>query len=158
MHYQIMFYGGLAGAVITLAISILVYIKLNITKVMEHLTGIRFRKISKKKRKTYVQDFNVSEKRTTNEIRIRKKAPEQDHAWSEAAAATELMGDRVEQTELLSDEFIQETSVLSGALNETTVLTPDQDPSLLTGILEEELDVRFKKEIDIMIVHSETII
>lgn len=73
MQYQIMFYGGLAGAIITLSISIYVYIKLNISQVIEHLTGFSFRKTSKKWRRNNNQDGAKSEKRTTNEIKIRKK-------------------------------------------------------------------------------------
>jgi hypothetical protein len=158
MYYQIMFYGGLTGAVIALAVSILVYIKMNITQVIEHLTGFRFRKNSKKSRNNQIKPNNVGEKRTTKEIQIRKKVSEQEQAWAEAVAATELIGGRVEATALLSDEYSQETSILSGALDETTLLTADQETSLLTGILDEENQASFKKELDIMIVHSERII
>ncbi|MGJ7922736.1 hypothetical protein [Neobacillus sp. LXY-4] len=158
MYFQIMFYGGLAGAVITLAISIFVYIKMNITQVIEHLTGVRFHKKNKKQQRVYIRKLNESGKRTTNEIRIRKKVVEQDRAWSEAVAATELMNERLEETALLHDEYCQETSLLSGELDETCLLTRDQETTLLSGLLEEDPDESFKKEIDIMIVHAETII
>jgi hypothetical protein len=158
MQYQIMFYGGLAGAIITLSISIYVYIKLNISQVIEHLTGFSLRKTSKKWRRSNNQDGAKSEKRTTNEIKIRKKVVDQDQAWAEALAATELMNQAGEQTALLQEQIIEETSILGVYPEETSILTAVDETSLLTGILEEELKTSFKKEIEIMVVHSETII
>lgn len=157
MQYQIMFYGGLAGAIITLSISIYIYIKLNITQVIEHLTGFSFRKLSKNMRKNYGQNREVTEKRTTtNEIKIRKKVVEQEQSWTDGVAATELLNNEVESTALLYDDGIEETSLLS---EETTLLTLDEaETSLLTEIVEENGENSFVKQVDVMIVHTKSII
>lgn len=83
---------------------------------------------------------------------------DQDRALAEAVAATELMNQAGEQTALLQEQNIEETSILGVYPEETSILTAVDETSLLTGILEEELKTSFKKEIEIMIVHSETII
>lgn len=158
MQYQIMFYGGLAGAVITLSISIYIYIKLNITQVIEHLTGFSFRKLSKNMRKNYGQSREVTEKRTTtNEIKIRKKVVEQEQAWTGGVAATELLkNEGVESTALLYDDGVEETSLLS---EETTLLTLDEaETSILTEIVEKNGENSFVKQVDVMIVHTKSII
>lgn len=156
MQYQIMFYGGLAGAIITLSISIYIFIKLNITQVIEHLTGFSFRKLSKNMRKNYRQNREVSLKLTTNEIKIRKKVVEQEQAWSGTVAATELLNNEVEPTVLLYDNYVEETSLLS---EETTILTFNEDEtSLLTEEEQENVGNSFVKDVDVLIVHSQTII
>ena len=156
MQYQIMFYGGLAGAIITLSISIYIFIKLNITQVIEHLTGFSFRKLSKNMRKNNRQNREVSVKLTTNEIKIRKKVVEQEQAWSGTVAATELLNNEVEPTALLYDDHVEETSLLS---EETTILTLNVDEtSLLTEEDQENVGNSFVKDVDVLIVHSQTII
>ena len=147
MEYQIMLYGGMAGALITLIISIILYIKLGIAQVIEDLTGLSLRKRLHKKKKA--QD-DSNEKRLTKEIMLKKQYV------GEAAASqeTELMSSELEETAFLSDGFIEETSLLTADFDETTVLSADVEETSL--LLEEEHF--FKKEVDVMVVHSTTII
>jgi hypothetical protein len=147
MEYQIMLYGGMAGTIITLIISIILYIKMGIAQVVEDLTGISLRKRLHKKKK--VQDES-NEQRLTKEIMLKKQYA------GEAAASqeTELMSSEVEETALLGDGYIEETSLLTADLEETTVLSADIEE---TSLLVEEEDF-FKKEVDVIVVHSTTII
>ncbi|MFJ5762909.1 hypothetical protein ACIQAA_28085 [Neobacillus sp. NPDC093182] len=146
MEYQIMLYGGMAGALITLIVSIILYVKMGITQVVEDLTGISLRKRLHKKKK--VQD-NSNEKRLTKEIMIKKQYA------GEAAASqeTELLSREIEETALLGDGYIEETSLLTADSDETTVLSEEAEE---TSLLREE--DYFKKEVDVIVVHSTTII
>ncbi|MBT2694755.1 hypothetical protein [Bacillus sp. ISL-55] len=210
MAYQIMFYGGLAGAVIALVIAILAYVKINIAQVITDLTGWNFPGAGRKARKkTTSIKAETSTKPTTKEIHVRKNV-EKEVAAGEYVEPTEKMaGGQLEQTALLSQEsfrktdllkqegleptaLLKETSVrkpVAAAVssnqgvsyesptettilsdwNETTVLTADHDETTLLGettllddfeettLLSEE-EPRFKKQVDIVMVHSETII
>lgn len=146
MEYQIMLYGGMAGALITLIISIILYIKMGIAQVVEDLTGISLRKRLHKKKK--VQDES-NEQRLTKEIMLKKQYA------TEAAASqeTELMSSEVGETALLGDGYIEETSLLTADFEETTVLSEDIEETSL--LVEEDF---FKKEVDVVVVHSTTII
>jgi hypothetical protein len=147
MEYQIMLYGGMAGALITLVISIILYVKMGIAQVVEDLTGISLRKRLHKKKKA--QD-DSNEKRLTKEIMLKKQYA------GEAAASqeTELMNSEMEETALLGDGSIEETVLLTADFEETTVLSEDvEETSLL--LAEEDF---FKKEVDVIVVHSTTII
>ncbi|WP_026572745.1 hypothetical protein [Bacillus sp. UNC438CL73TsuS30] len=130
MGYQIMFYGGLAGALITFAISIVLFVKMEIAQVFTDLTGIQFRK----KRRRMDEE---SREKHTKEIMLKKQ-------YAELAAA--------EETELLE---VAETVVL-GDIEETTLLTEE------TTLLVEEttllVENEFIKEVDVVIVHSNTVI
>jgi hypothetical protein len=146
MEYQIMLYGGIAGTIITLIISIILYIKMGIAQVVEDLTGISLRKRLHKKKK--VQDES-NEQRLTKEIMLKKQYA------TEAAASqeTELMSSEVGETALLGDGYIEETSLLTADFEETTVLSEDIEETSL--LVEEDF---FKKEVDVIVVHSTTII
>jgi hypothetical protein len=148
MEYQIMLYGGMAGAVITLIISIILYVKMGIAQVIEDLTGMSLRKRRLKRQKA--QDES-NEKRLTNEIMLKRKYP------GEAAASleTELMSSEIEETALLVDEYSEETALLTADVEETTVLSEEGLEE--TSVLLEEEDY-FKKEVDVIVVHSSTII
>ncbi|MEH7491682.1 hypothetical protein [Neobacillus niacini] len=146
MEYQIMLYGGMAGTIITLIISIILYVKMGIAQVVEDLTGISLRKRLHKKKK--VMDES-NEKRLTKEIMLKKQYA------GEAAASqeTELMSSEIEETALLAAGYIEETSLLTADLDETTLLSEDVEETSL--LLEENF---FKKEVDVIVVHSTTII
>jgi hypothetical protein len=146
MEYQIMLYGGMAGTIITLIISIILYVKMDIAQVIEDLTGISLRKRLHKKKKA--QDES-NEKRLTREIMLKKQYA------GEAAASqeTELMSSEIEETALLADGYIEETSLLTADFDETTLLSEGEEETSL--LLEEDF---FKKEVDIIVVHSTTII
>ncbi|MFS0779892.1 hypothetical protein ABC255_28415 [Neobacillus sp. 3P2-tot-E-2] len=146
MEYQIMLYGGMACTIITLIISIILYVKMGIAQVVEDLTGISLRKRLHKKKK--VMDES-NEKRQTKEIMLKKQYA------GEAAASqeTELMSSEIEETALLAAGYIEETSLLTVDLDETTLLSEDVEETSL--LLEEDF---FKKEVDVIVVHSTTII
>jgi hypothetical protein len=223
LAYQIMFYGGMAGAAITLVIAILAYVKLNIAQVITDLTGWNFPGAGRKARKTTSKQTDTSTKPTTKEIHVRKNV-EKEVAAGEYVEPTEKMASsQIEPTALLSHEsfkqtaflkqegleptallkqdgheptallaespqretvavaasssrnnttFVSETQTETTILsewNETTVLTADPDETSLlsdmnettllaeTTLLTEE-EPRFHKQVDIMIVHSQTII
>jgi hypothetical protein len=147
MEYQIMFYGGMAGAMITLIISIILYVKMGISQVVEDLTGISFRKRLHKKRKAKEES---NQKRLTKEIMLKKQYA------GEAAASqeTELMSSIEEMALLGDDGYIEETSFLTADFEETTVLSADMEET--SFLIEEEEP--FKKEVDVIVVHSTTII
>lgn len=123
MGYQMMFYGSLAGALIALTVSIVLFVKMEIAQVFTDLTGIQFRK---KRRQT---DEESGDKQT-KEIMLKKQ-------YAESAAAEET-----EQLEVAETVFL-------GTIEETTLLVEET-----TLLVENE----FTKEVDVMIVHSNTMI
>ncbi|WP_186580093.1 hypothetical protein [Aquibacillus kalidii] len=150
MGYQIMFYGGLAGAIVTLPFMIVLFIKLGIWQAIQDLTGFRTaRPNSKRKAKEKKKETRAKERRTTSEIRLRKKHVDAEEANS--FEATELLQDVMEPTELLQGNQVEETMMLSdsdetGLLGETTILSEETE--------EEWVNPDFIMEEDIMIVHS----
>jgi hypothetical protein len=146
MKYQIMLYGGMAGTIITLIISIILYIKMGIAQVVEDLTGISLRKRLHKKKK--VQDES-NEQRLTKEIMLKKQYAGEAAARQE----TELMSSEIDETAILGDGDIEETSLLTADFDETTLLSEGVEETSL--LLEEDF---FKKEVDVIVVHSTTII
>ncbi|MBT2756659.1 hypothetical protein J7E71_11905 [Mesobacillus foraminis] len=71
MEYQIMFYGGMAGATLALVLSVFLYIKLNIPQVVKDLTGFTLpgaNRISNSRRNSDAEQTG----RITNEIKLRK--------------------------------------------------------------------------------------
>lgn len=141
-----MFYGGMAGAMITLIISIILYVKMGIAQVVEDLTGISFRKRLHKKRKAKEES---NQKRLTKEIMLKKQYAREAAASQE----TELMSS-IEETALLGDGDIEETALLTADFEETTVLSVAIEET--SSLIEE--DEPFKKEVDVIVVHSNTII
>jgi hypothetical protein len=71
MDYHILFYGGMAGALIALILAVFLYIKLNIPQVVKDLTGISLPGAA---RIASAQKFAHAEQtgRITNEIQLRK--------------------------------------------------------------------------------------
>lgn len=170
MEYQILFYGGLAGALITLVISIKVYMKLEISQVIADITGNRFKR---KKKNNRISLEAQETKRTTSEIKLRKE----EVPVAETVEETALMSQEIEPTSLFDEnnraptakkDWIEETSLLGEASfssDETTLLANDDETSILlegdgeTAILieaEEESD--FQIEVDVMIVHTTKVI
>lgn len=169
MEYQIMFYGGLAGAVVSLLISIVVFIKLNIKIVLEDLLGFRFSKLVSRKKNRGGQ----TEKPITKEIVLRKKAVPgeieptvllEKEAGSTPLAETAILHEEIAATTILTDDA-GEIMLLTEEASETTLLTEDEaETTLLTEgvdqptVLTEEQVAFFKKDIEIIVVHSEKII
>lgn len=146
MTYQIMFYGGLAAALLTLIITIYVYVKMNIRRVISDLTGIKWKSPFAKRSSTQAE---VEEKRTTNEIRLKKQDLEGEEI-------TELMEDEVAATALLDENDVEETTLLSSGVDredETTLLGESVDE---TTLLTDEPAFYFRKELDVVVTHSTT--
>jgi hypothetical protein len=146
MTYQIMFYGGLAAALLTLIITVYVYVKMNIRRVISDLTGIKWKRPFEKKSSSQAKE---EEKRTTNEIRLKKQDLEGDEI-------TELMEEEVAATALLDESDVEETTLLSSDVeleDETTLLGECMDE---TTLLTEEPAFYFRKEIDVVVTHSTT--
>ncbi|WHX40426.1 hypothetical protein QNH36_22745 [Mesobacillus sp. AQ2] len=217
MAYQIMFYGGMAGAAVTLVIAITVYMKLNIAQVITDLTGWNWPGAGRKARKTTSKQTDTSTKPTTKEIHVRKNV-EKEVAAGEYVEPTEKMAsEKMDPTALLSQESFKKTALLKqdgleptalltqagyeptallaevpvrepvaagvstsqstshdsptettilSEWNETTVLTAEPDDMDETTPLDNinettlltEEEPSFQKQVDIMIVHSKTII
>ncbi|MGM9987417.1 MAG: hypothetical protein ACI35O_09340 [Bacillaceae bacterium] len=143
MYYQIMFYGGMVVALLMLIVSVIVYRKLDISFVIQDLTGYDMQQISKK---VFQRNKQIAEKAITSEIVIKKKfKDEQPH--TEMITKTQQMGGSVDETLLMDNEnetvlLVEETAPLE---NETTVL------------LEEENE-KFNMEVNVIVIHSNTII
>ncbi|GHH98735.1 hypothetical protein [Neobacillus kokaensis] len=164
MAYQIMFYGGMAGAAIALVISIVLYVKMGIAGVIEDLTGWNLRKTKRR-----IAREQPGDKAITNEIMLKKQMPEAAvAAETELMSAAEITGHRgtakmgqgavaIEETaetcETALLDQLDETTLLTD-VDETTLLTPLDETTLLAA---EQEDYFFKKEIDVMVVHSTTI-
>lgn len=147
MTYQIMFYGGLAAALLTLIITIYVYVKMNIRRVISDLTGIKWKSPIGKKKST--SQSNEEKTRTTNEIRLKKQDLEGEEI-------TELMEDEVAATALLEESDVEETTLLSSEVDkedETTLLGESMDE---TTLLADEPAFYFRKELDVVVTHSTT--
>lgn len=165
MTYQIMFYGGMAGALISLVIAIIVFIKMDILLVIEDLTGIRLRKNSNSPQgghHSFTEASSKSKSFTSRIFKVKKENPNGAAAASEIAA-TELINNTgdyrendVAETTLLAS-YEDETTLLSSSEDETTLLSSYEDETtLLTEMEEDESD--FKIQLNVIVVHSETII
>jgi hypothetical protein len=118
-----MFYGGMAGAAVTLVIAITVYIKLNIAQVITDLTGWNWPGAGRKARKTTSKQTDTSTKPTTKEIHVRKNV-EKEVAAGEYVEPTEKMASgQIDPTALLSQESFRQTDLLKqGDLDPTALL------------------------------------
>ncbi|WP_417898830.1 hypothetical protein ABN702_22630 [Bacillus haimaensis] len=147
MTYQIMFYGGLAAALLTLIITVYVYVKMNIRRVISDLTGIKWKSpIGNKKSSS---PSNEEKTRTTNEIRLKKQDMEGDEI-------TELMEDEVAATALLDESDVGETTLLSSEDeqgDETSLLGESMEE---TTLLADEPAFYFRKELNVVVTHSTT--
>jgi hypothetical protein len=130
-----MFYGGMAGAAVTLVIAITVYIKLNIAQVITDLTGWNWPGAGRKARKSTSKQTDTSTKPTTKEIHVRKNV-EKEVAAGEYVEPTEKMASgKMDPTALLSQESFKKTALLKQeGLDPTALLTPDglEPTALLT--------------------------
>ncbi|MFN7251934.1 MAG: hypothetical protein ACK4M9_14185 [Anaerobacillus sp.] len=142
MTNQVLFYGGLAGMVFTLPITIYVFIKLNMIQVISDLTGVRLGKTMKQLPRRYGKTKEISEKRVTNEIKLKRKE----------VAAAKTAGFHEETTQLL-DESEDYTQLLAEFNDETSILTEDNDETSL--LIDDASRVYFNKELDVIIVHAQ---
>lgn len=138
-----MFYAGLAGAVISAIISIVLYVKMGISQAFQDLTGLKLQKVKKQKKKE-IEKQQV-EKPITHEILPKKQFTPNDRGRLEE---TELMVN-FEETALMEAAFAEETTFLT---DETMLLSPEVDETVL--LTEEPPKFYFKQEVDVVVVHS----
>ncbi|MFF2448941.1 hypothetical protein ACFVSW_17810 [Neobacillus sp. NPDC058068] len=133
MEYQTIFYGGLAGAFLTLMISIFLFLKLNISEVIEDLTGFSFHKWVKKLKGRARSKREQSVKPITREIQPRRDVEMEVAITTGGVDATELLAAADDdETELLAAApDTDETELLAAApdTDETELLAaaPDTD-------------------------------
>ena len=127
MAYQIMFYGGLAGAVIALVIAVLTYVKLNIAQVITDLTGWNVPGAGRKARKaTTSRQADTSTKPTTKEIHVRKNVDKEVAAGEYLEPTEKMASGQIEPTALLTQESFKKTDLLKREnLEPTALLSPD---------------------------------
>ncbi|WP_277678739.1 hypothetical protein [Gracilibacillus dipsosauri] len=147
LTYQIMLYGGIIGALITLPIAIWLFIKLDIRHVIEDLIGVRF---SRKKRKLDNATFQIGDGKghTSSSIRLKKLNHTSGSSKEMKVEPQQQQQHAHTQTELLEDAD-QETALLEETtlLNETALLNE-------TELMDEEKDPFFEMDEDIVVVHQ----
>lgn len=126
-----MLYGGVVGSMITLSISIWLFVKLDILTVLEDLFGLRKRK---QKGNQDNADFQMwyNQENTSGSIRLKKlmttnkNKVEQTSQAEQAYIQTELLGEDDDQTELLDETILleNETELISDH-NESFVVIED---------------------------------
>lgn len=150
--YKIMFYGGMVGALVTLAISIVIFIKADVWQVIKDLLGIRTVKEKHKKGKNVVSNTtSIKPKPITESVNKTITVSGLDNSENIIVGVEE----KTETTFILDEE----TSVLTGHcetelfddVGETELLDEDSEETVL---LSGELHNDFSKEIDIMIINS----
>jgi hypothetical protein len=154
MSYQIMFYGGMIGAIISLIITVVVFVKINIMLVIEDLFGIRFRKKTNNRKGD--RGFSFTEqnpKKVTSEIQLKREGRNNEVAASQIDETELIDQESVDQYE---DEYGAETTVLSAYEDETTLLSSYEDETTL--LTEDDKNDDFKLEMNVMVVHSKTVI
>lgn len=115
MKYQIMFYGGLIGTVISLTLAIFIFFKYEIPQVLSDLTGFRFSKRRKRNALSHYSQGNREIYQTSSEIQIRK---ERRHAGELSKSRASM--NPTDTTVLLQNDVPEETVLLD--FNETVPL------------------------------------
>lgn len=147
--YQIMLYGGIAGALITLPIAIWLFIKLDILDVLEDLTGLRMRKHKKNQNNAAFQMWYKQE-HTSSSIQLKKLNNTNE---SQSAQVTPAKQQTYAETELLEDDNDAQAPLSKEEDNQTELL---EETTLLdneTELLGEE-EQAFVMEEDIVVVHQ----
>ena len=137
--YKIMFYGGMAGTILMLVITVFIFIKGNVLEDIKDLLGIKstkktLNKISLNNTTSNIKAVTTNEVSKPMDIKI-------DEIISKGFVCEE-------GTEILKD-YDEDTMILSGEEEETMILGFEEETELLN---------EFTKEIDIVIVNSNLII
>ncbi|MFA9559942.1 hypothetical protein ACERII_21760 [Evansella sp. AB-rgal1] len=155
MAYQIMFYGGMVGAGITLLLAVFLFIRLKIWIVIKDLMGYS----------SAVKRRSPSKSKETGGLSTRKWTtsrllPKRQRGKEQAAATTEMLETEagIAETALLEQDLeVEQTVLLDDEVEETTLLTSELEETTLLDELDssEELDKDFfiQKE-EVIIVHS----
>lgn len=126
MEYQIMFYGGMAGAALALVLSVFLYIKLNIPQVVKDLTGFTLPGASRiANRLQHAQAEQTG--RITNEIKLRK------HVEVESAAGPSRHAQGSGAPTALLSPNGSGTKILTGNPTETTMLMGKQNKKAVSS-------------------------
>ena len=137
--YKIMFYGGMAGTIFMLVITVFIFIKGNVLEDIKDLLGIKSTKKTLNKISLNNTTSNIKAV-TTNEV-------------------SKLMD--IKMDEIISKGFVCEegTEILKDYDEDTMILSSEEEETMILGFEEEtELLNEFVKEIDIVIVNSNLII
>lgn len=137
--YKIMFYGGMAGTIFMLVITVFIFIKGNVLEDIKDLLGIKSTKKTLNKISLNNTTSNIKAV-TTNEV-------------------SKLMD--IKMDEIISKGFVCEegTEILKDYDEDTMILSGEEEETMILGFEEEtELLNEFVKEIDIVIVNSNLII
>ena len=137
--YKIMFYGGMAGTIFVLVITVFIFIKGNVLEDIKDLLGIKSTKKTLNKISLNNTTSNIKAV-TTNEV-SKLMDIKMDEIISKGFVCEE-------GTEILKD-YDEDTMILSGEEEETMILVFEEETELLN---------EFVKEIDIVIVNSNLII
>lgn len=137
--YKIMFYGGMAGTIFMLVITVFIFIKGNVLEDIKDLLGIKSTKKTLNKISLNNTTSNIKAV-TTNEV-SKPMDIKMDEIISKGFVCEE-------GTEILKD-YDEDTMILSGEEEETMILGFEEETELLN---------EFVKEIDIVIVNSNLII
>ncbi|QCJ44165.1 hypothetical protein FAY30_20895 [Bacillus sp. S3] len=151
MEYQTIFYGGLAGAILSLIFSIILYIKLNISEVIEDLTGFSFHKWAKKLQGHSRSKQVQHNKPITREIQPRRDV-ELEVAVSGSVAATELL--TAEEASAASVDSTELLGVESGTSDSTELLGVEPTTSDSTELLEVKFGAGEQDETELLAEHA----
>ncbi len=143
--YEWMYYGGIAGGITFFALSVIIFVKYQIHRVIGELSGRTAKKNIRKIEAEYkAKDYT---KKTTGEILVKKgETTDQLSASGKLSPAVQRNrhANNGMETELLTE--MNETGVLGQG--ETTLLSGDVHER-------EGIDFRFIKELEIIVTHSD---
>lgn len=148
--FQVLLYGGLAGALISLIIAVILFIKLDIPQVIQDLLGIRRTPKTREKRRRRDKRAQTTTDNISRNHTITKNPTE----VTDGSLTTELLYDEVAATALLEAEDPNETTLLHTNAEETALLD-GQETTLLRVDQNAASQSYFKKQLDIIVVHSD---
>jgi len=148
VEFQTMFYGGLGGAILSLIISIIVYIKLNISEVIEDLTGFSFHKWVKKQRGRSRSKQEQNNKPITREIQPRRDV-EMEVAGSGSVDATEILDEEVPSSISIDSTELLGVEVSSSVSADSTELLGTEIPSSVNDDSTEQLEAEVPPSVNV---------
>lgn len=140
-----MFYGGIVASLLIIAALVFIWIKWDILQVIKDITGIYGQKSNVLNRQHMKSRTSGKLKTVTSEIKLRPN--EKNANMNQNIGETETLQEFNDETTMLQDEGVAETTILTEA-NETTLL---QDDNVT------HQNVWLEPEKTIVVVHAETI-
>ena len=171
MLYKVMFYGGISISILMLIISVILFFKLNIVKVIYDITGITAkRKIQEIKdqnikygQKKYIpMDINEKKGDITGKLSISEKLKwksRTDKLINKAKKDQIVNIDNIENKDALTTMLAEDTSAFSSFNNETELLIEikDIDGTDVLDNLEIKSD-KFSIIFDVLSIHTNEVI